>query len=188
MMPTAQTGSAATARAGARLDTAALVAVAVILIGWFALSTLVTEFAGFRQGFPFYEMWALVKNPARLFTGIGADHLQLAVFGLLCIGALVGVFAPYRYPQRAAVLAYLIPLALMIACGILLYARASSDYLADDGRYGSLGSQVVHWANSAANRLGHAAARRVSIGLGGYLSFAASLFLAARGVLKYRRA
>jgi len=188
MMPTAQTGSAANARAAARLDSAALAAVAVILIGWFAMSTLVTDFAGLRQGFHFYEMWALVRNPARLFTGIGDDRLRLVLFAVLCFAALVGVFASYRYPQRAALLAYLVPLALMIVSGVLLYARASSDYLADDGRYGALGSQLMHWANNAANSLGHAAARRVRIGLGAYVSFAACLFLAARGLVKYRSA
>lgn len=169
------------------VDVVALAAVVVLIIGWFGMSTLVTELAGVRQRFHFYNMWSVLAHPARLLTGLsGGDAARGLAFGVVCIAAALVVLVPYRFKQRSAWLAYLIPLALMILCGVALYEKTSGDYFADSGAYGSIGSELVALANRVANRMSDSIARHISIGLGGYVSFAASVVLAVRGVARFR--
>jgi len=187
MISAVERGEPSRVRAPAQVDAVAVAATVFVLIGWFAMSSFVTEFGGLRQSFHFYQVWALVQNPAHLLTGlVDADRLRVVIFALVCIAAPMSVLVPYRFPQKAAWLAYVAPLVLMAVCGTLLYTKASADYVPDDGRYGALGSQLIHWANSAANSMGRAVARHISVGLGAYVSFIASAFLAVRGVLKFR--
>jgi hypothetical protein len=168
-------------------DVVALGAAACILIGWFAMSTLVTEVAGVELRFHFYNLWSVLENPSRLLTGLaGGDSLRGFVFGLLCLAVGLTVFVPYRLKPRGAWLIYLAPLALMLVCGALLYERTSSELFADSGRYGAIESQLVAFANKVADRMSESLAQHITLGFGAYLSFAASLVLAARGIARFR--
>jgi hypothetical protein len=168
------------------LDWVALAAAAVIVIGWFGLSTFVTQFPGVALRFRFYHLWSVLGNPSRLVTGLGdADSVRGFLFGGLCLVVALTVIVPYLVKQRGAWLAYLAPLALMVICGALLYAKTAGNLLADPGRSG-LQSQVIAFANKLANRMSDSVAQHITIGLGAYVSFAASLFLAARGLLRFR--
>ncbi len=169
------------------VDVVAVTATVVIVIGWFAMNTLVTELAGIHQRFHFYNMWSVLQNPARLLTGLSdGDTARGFAFGVVCIAAALSVLVPYRLKQRSAWLAYLIPLALMILCGTLLYAKTSGDYISDSGTHGAIGSALVAFANRVANRMSESVAEHISIGLGAYVSLLASAVLAARGIVRYR--
>jgi hypothetical protein len=171
------------------VDSVVLIAAACLLLGWFFLNTLVTEVGPQRLTFRFYNMLSLIGNPARIITGIPEGHgLESFFFGLVCLAAASAIFAPYLSSRRAAWLACVIPLALMIACGLWLYLKSSQDVIADTDRYGQLGSQVIQFANQLTNRLGAVVARRVSVGMGGYVAFVASALLALRGVLRFKNA
>lgn len=168
-------------------DVVALGAAACILIGWFGMSTLVTELAGLHLRFHFYDLWSVVANPTRLLTGLGeGDSVRGFLFGVLCLAVGLAVLAPYRLPQRGAWLLYLAPLALMLVCGALLYERTATELFADSGRYGAIESQLVTFANKVADSMSRSLAQHVTLGLGAYVSFAASLVLAARGVARFR--
>ncbi|HTW37772.1 MAG TPA: hypothetical protein VMD49_04310 [Steroidobacteraceae bacterium] len=168
-------------------DVVALGAAACILIGWFGMSTLVTELAGVHLTFHFYNMWSVVANPTRLLTGLGdGDSVRGLLFGVLCLAIGLTVFVPYRLRQRGAWLLYLAPLALMLACGALLYERTATELFADTGRYGAIESQFVTFANKIADSMSRSLAQHITLGLGAYVSFAASLVLAARGVARFR--
>jgi hypothetical protein len=123
----------------------------------------------------------------RLATGLtAADHAASWAFGVVCVATLFAVFIPLRIRQRPSWLAYAAPLALMLACAATLYFATSSEALSDDGRFGATGSHLIQFANSLANRASDSFARHVSLGLGAYLSCAASLFLAWKGFIRYR--
>jgi hypothetical protein len=168
-------------------DVVAFAAAACILIGWFAMTTLLTELAGVELRFHFYNLWSVVANPSRLVTGLGdGDTGRGFIFGSLCLAVALSVFVPYRVQQRGAWLVYLAPLVLMLVCGVLLYEKSSADLFVDTGRYGAIESQLVSLANKVTNRMSQSMAQHITIGLGAYLSFAASLVLAARGLARFR--
>lgn len=170
-----------------KLDSSALLAALAVLIGWFLMHTLVTDLGSVRLAFRFYNMLTLIENPARIVTGIGSGHAGEAfLFGIVCLAVAIAALAPYVTRQRVAWLALLAPCALMIGCGLWLYVKSSADAIPDTGRIGELGSQVVQLANTLTNRLGGMAERRVSLGMGAYLSFIASSLLAVRGVVRFR--
>ena len=169
------------------LDAAALAALIVLVLGWFWMTTLVTQFGDLQLRFHFYQLWSVLENPTRLLSGSGdGDTLTTVLFGGVCLLAALAVFLPYRVPQRSAWLASLAPLALMLVCAVLLHQRTSGDVLVDTGRQGNLGSAAIAFANQLAGRLTQAAATHIRLGLGAYVSFAASAVLAWRGLVQYR--
>jgi hypothetical protein len=168
------------------LDVVAFAAAALIVIGWFAMSTLVTQFPGLDLRFRFYNMGSVLANPSRLVTGLSdGDGVRGFLFGALCLAVALSVIVPYRLKQRGAWLMQLAPLALMIVCGALLYEKTSGDLLASSGR-SPFESQVIAFANKLANRMSDSVAQHITIGLGAYVSFAASLVLAVRGLVRFR--
>jgi hypothetical protein len=113
--PSSGTAGGAPAGASVSLGPLELVAVASIVLGWFGLATLVTDYGAFTMRFHFYNAWTLLASPTRLLTGMqSGDGAQSFAFGLLCVVALLGVLLPLRLGQRNAWLAYLAPLALML--------------------------------------------------------------------------
>jgi hypothetical protein len=174
------------ARPLASLDSSALIATACLLLGWFFMNTLVTEVGSARLTFRFYNMLTLIGNPARIVIGIPSGHAaESFFFGLICLIAACGVFAPYLWRPRFAWLGSVLPCVLMIACGAWLYFKSSQDVIAETDRYGQIGSQVIEFANKLTNRLGGVVAQKVSVGMGAYVAFVASVLLAARGILRF---
>lgn len=173
--------------AAARVDAVAIGAIFCILIGWFVLDTVDSEIAGIRLGFHFYQMGSVIAHPARLFTGLAAgDGIRGVLFGALCLAVLAGAFIPQNRAAARLRLAYLAPLALMLVSGALLYERTSGEFFAQSGASDAVSAHLLAFANTVAHRLSAAASRHVSVGLGAYLAFAASLVLAARALPRAR--
>jgi hypothetical protein len=172
---------------GFRVDLVTALAVACVLVGWFLLSTVVTTLGRIELPFRFYEAPVLIDNPALLFVGIGNEHsLATVSFGLLCVAAAIAPLLPATRTTSFAWLASAAPLLLMALCGLMLYANASSSQFetADDG---TIAGQIAGLARDVVGRMAGVVARRISIGFGAYLSLAASIFLAVRGWLVWRR-
>lgn len=171
-----------------QLQPAEVIALGCIFVGWFGMNTLVTEVGSLQQNFHFYNVWTVLRDPARLATGLtGGDRAASIAFGVVCFATLAAVLLPLRIRQRRAWLTFIAPLVLMILCAGILHHATSEDLLADDGRLGSTGSHLIQFANSLVNHASEAFARHISIGLGAYLSFLASLFLAWKGLTRYFR-
>lgn len=172
-----------------RVDAVAIGAAACILIGWFMLNTVVTEVAGIRLGFHFYNMWSVLAHPSRLLTGLAdGDGIRGVVFGTLCLAVLASAFVPQNRSVPHPRFASLAPLALMLVCGALLYEKTSGDLIAQTNETNAIGAQFVAFANTVAHRLSAAATRHVSLGLGAYVAFAGSIVLAVRGLARARAA
>jgi hypothetical protein len=76
----------------------------------------------------------------------------------------------------------------MLLCGGLLYVKTSSGPVASSGDVGALGRDILNLANDLASRVTGTIAKRISLGLGTYVSLAASVFLAAQGWRGFRHA
>lgn len=154
------------------LEVSSRLAVGGVLIGWFFIDYLVVSLGSLRHGVRFFDMAAMIADPARLFLGVDGSTQRL-LFSLICLACLAApLAAPQLSRKRVAWLAYLAPLALVVLCAALLYSRTSTEFFADDiARHG-----------------GGLAAQRISPGAGAYLALIGSLFLGIRGVRRFHLA
>lgn len=152
----------------ATLEASGSLAVAGILIGWFFIDDLVVSLGSLHHGVRFFDMSAMIADPARLFLGVDSSMHRL-LFGLICLACLAApLAAPQLIRNRVAWLAHLAPLALVVLCTALLYSRTSAEFFADDvARHGGLAGQYI------------------SLGAGGYLALIGSLLLGIQGVRRF---
>ncbi|MEA3142101.1 MAG: hypothetical protein QOK23_4270 [Gammaproteobacteria bacterium] len=172
-------------QASDQLETASKLALLCVFIGWFMTDTLVVTLGSLQHGVRFFDMSAVIADPTRLFFGIQGSF-QRILFGLVCILSLSAAALPYLRRERAAWLAYLAPLVLMLICGVLLYSRTSSEFFGSPTDASVVGSDLIRFANKFARQGSGLVARHISMGVGGYLAFVASLVLALRGIRHYR--
>jgi hypothetical protein len=158
-------------RALATLEASSMLAIAGVLMGWFFIDSMVVSLGSLHHGVRFFDMSAVIADPARLFLGVESS-MQRVVFGVICLACLAAPLAPHLIKSRLAWLAYLAPLGLVVLCAALLYSRTSTEFFADDVvRHG-----VV------------LVAKHISIGAGGYLALIGSTFLGLQGVRRFHLA
>lgn len=174
-------------RAAGQIDTVSLSAMLAIFIGWFFIQTLVVSIGSLQHGVRFFDLSAVITDPTRIFFNTDRSF-QRVLFGLICLLCLLAPVLPHWRRTRLAWTAYLAPLALMVISGALLYAKTSGDFFAAPGDAGSLGGNVIRFANDLAHRGSGLLAEHISLGFGGYLAFAGCVVLAMRGLKQLRRA
>src|ERR1700722_6974030 len=172
--------------AARRIDGASQMAILAIFVGWFFVDTLVASLGSLQHGVRFFDISSAIADPTRIFFAIDASWRR-GLFVLLCLLCLLAPILPHWRTARWAWAAYLAPLALMVACGALLYSQASSEFFSAPQDAQSLSSSVIHFANGLVHRGSGLVARHVSIGAGGYLAFAGSLVLAVQGMRRLTR-
>ena len=159
-----------------------------IVIGWFFLDTLHVSVGPLEHGVRFYDVAAIIGKPIRLFTGVdGSRGFGTFVFALLCCASLAATLSPFWRRERVALLGPAVPLALMLACAMLLYARTSGEILTTTNDPAAITNDIFRFANDLIHRGGAIAARRVTVGAGGYLAIVGALALAARAIGTWRR-
>lgn len=172
--------------AARRIDGASQMAILAIFVGWFFVDTLVASLGSLQHGVRFFDISSAIADPTRIFFAVDASW-QRGLFVLLCLLCLLSPILPHWRTARWAWAAYLAPLALMVACGALLFSRTSSEFFSAPQNAQSLSSSVIHFANDLMHRGSGLVARHVSIGVGGYLAFAGSLVLAVQGMRRLQR-
>lgn len=171
-----------------RSDWTVPLAVALVACAWFLMSSLTTDYGAVQLQFRFYNMFTLMHAPGRITTGAADATLDAVFFGTVCAGAVGVALAPWWSGRKAAWLGCVAPFALMALTGAILYHGFSQDLVANEGMLGDSGLRLSHFANELANQVGAVITRRIHVGLGGYLSLAASAFLAYKGLRGYRKA
>jgi hypothetical protein len=173
-----------------RSDWTVLLAVVCVACGWFLMNSLITDYGALQLQFRFYNMLTLMHSPGRITTGASGDGatLDAVLFGAVCAAAVIVALAPAWSTRKYAWLGCVAPFALMALCGAILYHGFSQDLVPNEGMLGDSGLRLSHLANELANRVGAVITRRIHVGLGGYLSLAASAFLAVKGLRGYRKA
>lgn len=172
----------------ARFDWTVGLAIACVACSWFLLSSLNTDLGAVQLQFYFYNVLTLMRAPARIISGADGDSLDTIAFGILCILTIVASMAPLFSPRREAWLGCVAPLALILLVAAVLYHGLSQDFITDRGDLGDTGSRLIHLANSFAGRMGGVVARRVHVGVGGYLAVLAAAYLAVKGLRGYQHA
>jgi hypothetical protein len=170
-----------------QVDRQTWIAVLALIVGWFFSATLVTSLGSIKQKYHFFDMLTVMLNPPWLIYGMGSSHVGDSIlFGVLCTLVLVGPIVPFAVKKRSAWLLCVAPLILMLAVGFELYAKTSGPYFEATQRAGSFAHALVRWGNAIAQGTGNLVARHISVGFGAYLSLAASLYLAAKGLRTFR--
>jgi hypothetical protein len=172
-------------QAAGRLDTASKFAILCLLFGWFFLDTLVVSLGSLQHGVRFFDMWAVIAEPTRVFFGVDTGFQRIA-FGLLCIACLLAPLAAQLSPRRSAWLAQLLPLALILVCGTLLYSQTSSEFFAASGDPSSVGNSLIRLANDLARQGSGFVTKHISVAGGAYLALIGAVVLALKGVRGFR--
>jgi hypothetical protein len=173
-------------RAALALETSSKLAIVCCFFGWFLMSTLVVSLGSLEHGVRFYDLAAVIGDPTRLFFGVDSTFQRVA-FGFLCLLGLLAPLAPHVVKNRAAWLAYLAPLVLMILCGVLLYSRNSGEFFATTNDGQLVSDSLMRLANNLVRRSTVVVSRHVSVGAGGYLAMIGSVVLGIQGVLRFRQ-
>jgi len=160
-----------------------LAALVLIFVGWFFLNTLTTTIGGIGWEFQFFDMAAVIDQPARLFTGVGTNAGLLTIpFGVLCLAVLAVTLAPYVSGSRLARLARLAPLLLMLLCGVILNHETSQDTFSAAQNAGDVTTALVNLANVMARHSVGVVARHIGIGAGAWVAALGALYLGYTGL------
>lgn len=171
-------------RPNGRLNVPDKLALVCIFFGWFLLSTVVVSLGALQHSVRFFDLGAVIADPARLFYGVDSVSKRIA-FGAVCFAALCAPFWPSVDGRRQAWLGYMAPLLLMLVCGVVLYVKTSGEMFADPARADSVAHTVIRFANVMARHGGSLVARHITVGAGAYLSLLGSVFLSVRGARGY---
>jgi hypothetical protein len=170
-----------------RVEFDAWAGIALIVVGWFVLDTVQVTFP-MKHGIPFYDIAVIIGAPSRIFTGVSGERgMATVLFTLLCLATLLLTLTPYVWRSPHAWLTSVAPLALIVFCALLVYARTPPDLFSTHGGGDTLGNDLRHFANHLFHRATAGMARKVTLGAGAYLAVIGSVYLAVRGVRRYRR-
>jgi hypothetical protein len=168
------------------LNAVSLIALFCILLSWFFIDTFTVTLGSLQHGVHFYDLPAVIADPTRMFFGT-AVTFRTFLFGTLCVVCLLLPLAVYLRGARWIWLTLFGPLVLTLICGAMLYYRTSGEFFAMPAEPAGMAGNLIHFANGLVHRGTGAVARHVSIGVGGYLGFAAALWLAFAGVRGFRQ-
>lgn len=171
----AAVAGAMVARFGAR----DLIALGLLVIGWFFLSAGSFDMGLGKLSFTFWQVLGLINAGAIGVLGqLSGRGASAGIYGFLALVALAGPFVHHYWKDRRAHLAALLPLALMLFVAIKLYggmgAQASPSGLFDGAQAAQMRAQMRQQLNDA-----------ISIGLGTYLSFIVAGYFALGGVRRF---
>lgn len=165
--------SALAATAVARFGMSTLIAIGLLIIGWFFLST-VSFSAGFagKMDFTFWRVLSFI-NSKNIFESMSSlqGGGSTGFYGLLAVISLAGPFLAAFWKDKRAVLGGLLPLLFMVLVALLV--RSSLGSMAGNG--------PAEYVDQARDEI----MKQISIGMGAYLSLLASLYLAFNSVKKF---
>jgi hypothetical protein len=163
-----------------RIPPSTWITLAAIGLGWYGMAFIATTFGTMQHIVHFYDMATVIHNPSWLILGIGGVHtLGRFAFAGLTVLVLLAPLVSHGSTIPQSRLLYLLPIALMLICGVILYRETSQPYVTGSGAIGEFAARV---ANNVIGRGVDTIAKHISVGLGGYLSFAAALYLAYKGL------
>lgn len=159
-----------------------------VFLGWFVLDLLVVRAGPLRSSLKFYELSAVIADPARVLFGVDVGHrAHSIVFSMLCLVVLSLPLLARRLrpalPRPVVRIAFAAPLALLLLVAAVLYWRTSGDVLTQPQDAAPVTQDLLRLANHLLNQGASAVSRTVAAGKGAWLSLASGLWLAARGLL-----
>lgn len=172
-------GTALASQLVARFGMPRLVAAAVLLAGWFLLSTISIDaaFLG-KLKVTFWQVLALLNagNPLEAMAG-ARGRSGTGLYGLVAMVCLAGPFLASFWKDSRAHLGGLLPLLFMLVVALVVGNKLAGAFGANQ----ELGEMYAGMQRHARAE----AMKAVSVGAGAYLSALAGLYLAAAAVKDY---
>ncbi|MBA9870023.1 hypothetical protein D7S79_09955 [Ralstonia insidiosa] len=160
-----------------------LVGTGLLATAWFALNTVSVQLTpGMKIGMSLWKLLGMLNTSGDAMAALSGNGGSTGMYGVLAIAALAGPAASYFVRDARAQLANCLPLLFLLGIGMAFYAGISSSLSQAQSAAAAFGG------NGAADMVGamtREAMRAFSIGAGGYLSCAVSLYFAATGVVKF---
>ncbi|WP_027865664.1 hypothetical protein [Massilia alkalitolerans] len=171
----------------ARFGLPTLVAMAVLLVGWFFLNTIAVQVSSqYSVGMSFWKLLGVLNSPNGLINGLNGANAGSGIYGFMCVVALLAPLAPQVWNDKRAHLGGLLPLAFMLIVALMAYLGVNDSLKQAQGAASFFGGeQAARMAESVSSMMLREAMRAISIGAGAYLSLLASLYLASRSTMKF---
>ncbi|CAJ0816179.1 hypothetical protein [Ralstonia flaminis] len=167
----------------ARMGMGTLVGTGLLATAWFALNTVSVQLTpGMKIGMSLWKLLGVLNTSGDAMAALSGNGGSTGMYGVLAIAALAGPAASYFVRDARAQLANCLPLLFLLGIGMAFYAGISSSLSQTQS------AAMAFGGNAAADMVGamtREAMRAFSIGVGGYLGCAVSLYFAATGVLKF---
>jgi hypothetical protein len=169
----------------ARVGMGTLVGTGLLAAAWFVLNTVsVQATPSMKIGISLWQLLGVVNSPNALQALGGGGGA--GIYGLLAIIALAGPAASYFVRDARAQLANCLPLLFLLGVSVALYSGISSSLEQAQGAAMAFGGgDAAKMADSMMRAATRQAMNAISIGLGGYLGGAVSLYFAAIGVIRF---
>ncbi|HEY7097243.1 MAG TPA: hypothetical protein VH437_11005 [Terriglobales bacterium] len=172
-----QKGAALASGMVAKFGVPTLVCAALLIVGWFFLAAASIKTPFGSMDFTFWQVLGFLNasnSLERLMQAGSGVSPSTGIYGMLAVIALVGPFVSYFWKDKRAILGGLFPLLFMLLVGLMIRSAINSIGGDTAGQFGNIASQMREEAMKA-----------VSVGMGIYLSVAASLYLAAKSAKQY---
>ncbi len=152
-----------------------LIALLVLIIGWFFLSAVSIQSPMGSMSFTFWQLLGFLntKNALEVLMQAGTGNASTGVYGFLAFVSLVGPFIHFLWKDKRAVLAGVLPLLFMLIVGLV--AHHSFNAAMGMGGAADPNDPMVQAVQQQVSQA-------ISIGFGVYLSVLASLYFAGMGV------
>ncbi len=162
-----------------------LLVAALLLVGWFFLSTVSVDaaFLG-KLKVSFWQVLGLLNadSPMDMLAG-GRGGPSAGLYGLIALVCLAGPFLSHFWKDSRAHLGGVLPLAFMVVVALLVSHTLSSALAGAGNAVGfGVGAEYESMYADMQRQAKAEAMKAVSIGAGAYLSVLASLYFAAIGV------
>lgn len=159
----------------ARFGVPNLVAIAVLLIGWFFLSAVSIKTPVGSSSYTFWQVLGFLnaKNAVDVMMQAGDGKLSAGIYGFLALIAIVGPFVHYFWKDKRALLGGVLPLLFMLIIGLM--ARSSFNSALGMGTGAGTG---VDPNNPLVQQMQDEIKQAISIGFGVYLSALAAIYFA----------
>jgi hypothetical protein len=162
----------------ARFGALNLIALLLLIIGWFFLSAVSIQSPGGSMSFTFWQLLGFInaKNALDILMQAGTGTASTGIYGFLAFVSLVGPFVHYLWKDKRAVLGGVLPLLFMLIVGIIAHSSVNS----------ALGMGGANDPNNPlAQQVQQQVSQAISIGFGVYLSVLACLYFAGMGVKNF---
>lgn len=175
-------GTPVVAAVVAKMGYANLAALGLLVIGWFFLNAVSIQVTtGMNTGLSFYDILRALHSLDSAYALGSIQQASAGIYGLLCYLTLALSIAPFFVASKRLWLGLASPLALFLAMFAGLYWKVSSAVSALAGT----GDEASRVAGSMVREMAGEMLKALSLGAGFYVSLAAALFLAFRGVTRY---
>lgn len=166
-----------------------LVAMTLLILGWFCLNTISIQVSSsYEIGITFWQILGIVNSSSGVISGLGAGGLTGSggIYSVVGALAFLAPMAPFFWRDSRAHLVGLLPLLFMIIMIAMIYSGVHDGMKQAQNAAGTFGGQQAQeMINEMTAEMTTRAMKAISLGIGGYVSIAVSVYFAGNGFIKF---